>query len=47
MTDYWCLFCGEDGPRWKSSSELFNHMINTIHNDDVGNIVFFAGENND
>ena len=45
--DYWCLFCGENGPRWSTSAELFNHMINTVHNDERGNMIFFAGGDND
>jgi len=45
--DYWCLFCGVDGPRWGSSAELFSHMINTVHKDNAGNMVFFEGDSND
>jgi len=28
---YWCLFCGEDGPRWETTEELFEHMKTTVH----------------
>lgn len=43
---YWCLFCGEDGPRWGSVEELMNHMKTTVHKDDKGNIVIFTGDIN-
>lgn len=46
MNDYWCLFCGETGPRWESFDELIHHMKTTVHQQDNG-IVFFAGENDD
>lgn len=42
---YWCLFCGEDGPRWDTVEGLFSHMKNTIHRSENG-IMFFTGEPN-
>lgn len=42
---YWCLFCGNDGPRWTSIDELFEHMKNTVHKDDKGNMILYTGEN--
>jgi len=40
LTDsYWCLFCGGDGPRWKTVEELFQHMKNTIHKISDGGLV--------
>jgi len=26
MKTYWCLFCGEDGVKFTSPEELFQHM---------------------
>ncbi len=43
MSDsYWCLFCGEDGPKWDTMQELFEHMKNTVHRDEKGGIIFYA-----
>jgi len=39
---YWCLFCGEDGPRWNTTDELFEHMKTTVHRDENGGIIFYA-----
>jgi len=44
---YYCLFCGEDGPRWNTTEELFDHMKNTVHRDDKGNIIIYTNRNND
>jgi hypothetical protein len=41
---YYCLFCGEDGPRWDTPEELFDHMKNTVHRVN-GGIAFFTGDN--
>ncbi len=40
---YYCLFCGEDGPRWDTTEELFEHMKNTVHRTKDGGIAFFPG----
>ena len=43
MSDsYWCLFCGEDGPRWNTMQELIEHMKTTVHRDGAGGIIFYA-----
>ena len=39
---YWCLFCGEDGPRWNAMQDLIEHMKNTVHRDEKGGIIFYA-----
>jgi len=41
---YWCLFCGQDGKKFKTTEELFHHMRNTVHKDDTGNIIIFTGD---
>jgi len=41
---YWCLFCGEDGPRWDTAEELFQHMKNTVHKTTDGGLVFYKDE---
>ncbi len=40
---YWCLFCGEDGPRWDTVEELFAHMETTVHRDEKGGIIIPTG----
>lgn len=40
--NYWCLFCGEDGPTWNTPEELFEHMKTTVHRDEKGGIIFYA-----
>ena len=41
---YWCLFCGESGPSWNTSEELFEHMKTTVHKTKGGGLVFFTGD---
>lgn len=48
MTEpYWCLFCGEEGERFPTMQAMMNHMMNTVHKDDKGNIVVFTGDQNE
>lgn len=42
---YWCLFCGEDGPRWDTPEEVFEHIRTTVHRDGNGNMIFYRGDN--
>jgi len=44
---YWCLFCGEDGPQWDTTQELFAHMENTIHRTHNGDLVIPRGKVNE
>ena len=37
--EYWCLFCGEDGPRWDTTEGLFTHMKTSIHKTQDGGLV--------
>lgn len=41
---YWCLFCGEDGPRWDTVEELFSHMETTVHRDEKGGMIIPTGK---
>lgn len=41
---YWCLFCGQDGPRWDTCKELFRHMETTIHRTSDGGLVIPRGK---
>ncbi len=41
---YWCLFCGEDGPKWATVKELFTHMETTIHRDEKGGMIIPTGK---
>jgi len=41
---YWCLFCGEDGPRWDTTEELFSHMENTVHKTKDGGMFVPTGK---
>ena len=45
--DYWCFFCGEDGPRWGTVEELFSHMETTIHRTKDGGLVIPRGKVNE
>jgi len=42
--DYWCLFCGQDGIRFDTPEEVFEHMKTTVHRDEKGGIVFYHPE---
>jgi len=44
---YWCLFCGEGGPRWDTVEELFSHMETTIHRTESGGLVIPRGKVNE
>lgn len=39
--DYWCLFCGKEGPRFKTTDEVFAHMESTVHRTPNGGLAFF------
>ena len=40
---FWCLFCGEDGPRWETTEEMVVHMMTTVHRDKNGGIIVYDG----
>ncbi len=44
---YWCLFCGEDGPRWDTVKELFAHMETIVHRDEKGGLIIPTGKVNE
>ena len=44
---YWCLFCGEDGPKWDTPEELFEHMETTVHRTQDGGLVIPTGKVNE
>jgi len=44
---YWCLFCGENGPRWGTFEELLHHMETTVHKSENGDLVIPMGKWNE
>ena len=38
MKEYWCLFCGEDGVKFKTVDELTLHMLRP-HRDKNGGLL--------
>ncbi len=47
MSDYWCLFCGEDGPRWDTVDGLLAHMETTLHKTPDDELVIPTGKVNE
>jgi len=45
--EYWCFFCGEDGQRWDTVEELFQHMETTVHRTENGGLVIPRGKVNE
>lgn len=41
---FWCLFCPDTAPKFDSVEEMMNHMIDTVHRDESGNIITFGGD---
>lgn len=46
LKKYWCLFCGEGGPKFEDVEKLFDHMKTTVHRTSEGGMVFFNGDKN-
>ncbi len=40
---YWCFFCGEDGIRFDTTKELFEHMKTNVHRTSDGGLVIPKG----